>query len=144
MATPGIVNGTAVVFNNMLLSVDGEEVNLNGYITEFTWSTGTQSEHVQTLNQLAQPITVNSINSSPRCTFTFAPNKEDGFVALLGDRFNKFTLMMNYYVTGNMGAGVQTVLVQQAMQDEQTGSGGAQRPANTGTISYKAVFVGFV
>lgn len=145
MATPGTVNGTPVVFNNMILSIDGEtDIPLNGYITDFNWTTGAQSGHVQTMNPLAQPVTTNAINCTPKCTFTFAPNKQDSFVALLGDRFNKFTLMMNYYVTGMPESTSQTVLVQQAQEDELTGGGGAMRVANFGTISYNAVFIGFV
>lgn len=142
---PGTVNGTPVVWNNVLLSIDGEtDIPLNGYLTDISWTTGTQTEHVQTMNPLAQPITTNSINSSPRCNFTFAPAKVDGFVALLGDRFNKFTLMLNYYVTGHMDQGTQTVLIQQAQEDELTGSAGAMKAANMGSISYKAVFIGYV
>lgn len=139
------MNGTSVVFNNVLLSIDGETDNgVNGYITDLSWSTGGQSEHVQTLNPQAQPIEVNSINCSPTFTMNFAPGAEEKFYAFLNDRFTKFTLLLTYYVTGDLGGETKTLLIQNAKQDTVTGGSGAMRPANFGGMSYKATFIGFV
>ena len=144
-ATTGSMNGTPVVFNNMLLSVNGETDNgINGYITDFNWTTGSQTEWVQTMNPQAEPITTNSINCTPRFTMNFAPNGEKAFYAFLGDRWTKFTLLITYYVTGNLEGETKTLLIQNAQQDDTTGGGGAMRPANFGGISFKATHIGFV
>ena len=145
MAVSGTVNGTPVVFNNVILSIDGQtDVGVNGYITDISWSTGTQTEHVQTLNPSAQPITTNAVNSSPICSFSFAPMGEEAFYAILGDRWTKFTLLLTYYTTGYLEGTTKTVLIQNAQQDVQSGSSSAQRPANFGSISYKCTYCGFV
>lgn len=145
MAFTGTVNGTPVVFNNVLVSIDGTtEIGVNGYITDLSWSTGTQVEHVQTLNPSAQPIQVNAINSSPTFSLNFAPMGEQAFYSILGDRWSKFTMLLTYYVTGDLSGATQTVLLQNCQQDVQTGSSGAQRPANFGSISFKCTYCGFI
>ena len=139
------VNGTPQVFNNMMLFINGKkDIDIQGYIMSINWSTGTQSEHVQTLNQLAEPITVNSINSSPSATITFAPGAYKNFYSFLNDRFTPFTLNFNNYTTGNLNGSTKALVLNNGKLDIQTGSSSAQTPQNTGTFSVKCTSIGWV
>jgi hypothetical protein len=140
------VNGNPQVFNNVILSINGDSqgVPLNGYIKNVRWSTGTQTDHVRTLNPLAEPITTNSITSSPQGSITFVAGAFGTFYQFLNNRFTKFTLQFIQYTTGDLGGETQTLVIKNAQLDDLSGSSDEGSAANMNTIGFKSVFCGYL
>lgn len=139
------VNGTPQVFNNALLSINGETqgIDINGYIKNLRWSTGTQTAHVMTLNPLAAPITVNSICNSPSGSITFVAGAFETFYAFLNGRFTKFTLQFIQYTTGDLTT-TKTLSINSAQLDDVSGAIDESSPANTLTVGFKAISAVFI
>lgn len=140
MATNGIViNGSAVVYNNAILYVNGAEYEVNGYIQGIQYDTGTQSEHVQTLNQYGDPIAVNPINGAPTATISFAPGAFGAIYALMNNRFVPISLTIEEYVTGNLEGNTHTLQIIGALPDGHSSSISPQSAASTKVMRFKAV-----
>ena len=139
------VNGTPQVFNNALLLLNGSNaIDIQGYIMGIRWTTGTQSEHVQTLNENAQPIAINPINSTPSGTITFAPGAFTTFYTFLNDRFTPFTLQFTYYTTGDLAGSTQDLLISGCKLDAVNGGVTPQSPANAGDFGFKATSINWL
>lgn len=145
MANSILVNGTPQVFNNMLVSFNGDSsVELNNYIKSLSWSTGTQAENVKTVNQLAQPITNNQVVNDPSVSISFAPGAWQNFYAMLNDRGGQFTLQLTNYTTGNLSGAQQNVLIQNARINVNGGGVEATSSSNPSSVSFVATYAGYV
>jgi hypothetical protein len=135
------VNGTPQVFNSVLLAINGDTTGteINGYIKSVSYTTGTLSEHVKTMNPDAKPITINSVCSEPSCEITFVAGAFATFYALLAtSRFTKFSLSFIQYTTGDLAGPSQTMSINNAQLDQLSGTSSANSPENPLTIRFKA------
>ncbi len=131
-------NGTLQIFNNVILSLNGNtEVELNEYIKNIRYTTGTQTVHVGTLNIKARPY-INSICSSPSGTITFVTAAYGQFYQFLNDRFSKFSLQFIQYTTGDPGGENRILLIDTAQIDDISGSMEESSGANLVTMGFKA------
>jgi len=135
------VNGTPQVFNNVLLSLNGDTTGfeINGYIKSIRWSTGTRTDHVKTLTTTADPLTTNSVSSSPAGSITFVSGAFSNiFKSFVNDRFTKFTLQFIEYTTGNIAGPNNILVISSAQLDDDSGTIDEGSPSNMRTIGFKA------
>lgn len=146
MATNTInVNGTPVVFNNVLVSVDGDtDFPINEYLMGVTFSTGSQSDHVKTITKTGDPVTTNLVVSSPVATLTFAPMMADAFYTFLNNKYSTFTLQLIQYVTGNMAGPRKTLLIENSRINENSGGMKPNSSSNDGSVSIVATKIGYI
>ncbi len=139
------VNGTAQVFNNVLLSLNGDtSIEINEYIKNIRFTTGTQTAHVPTINQNATPITTNAVCSSPSGSITFVSGNFETFYQFLNGRFPKFTLQFIQYTTGDLAGPSRTLSINYAQLDDMSGSIDENSPANMNTIGFKATSITWI
>lgn len=138
MANGIIINGSAVVYNNAILYINGSEYEINGYIQGIQYDTGTQSEHIQTLTEFGDPIGVNPINDAPTATISFAPGAFLAIYSLMNTRFTPFSLTIEEYTTGNLDGNTHTLQIIGALPDGNSGNIGPQQAASTKTMRFKA------
>ncbi len=140
-----VVQGTPQVYNAILVSINGSSsVEINDYIKSISWSTGTQSENVKTINQNAAPITNNAVVSDPSVNISFAPGAWQNFYAMLNDRFSQFTLQLTNYTIGDLAGAQQNVLIQNARVNVNSGGSQASNPDNPSSVSFVATSAGYI
>ncbi len=138
------VNGTPQVFNSILLGINGDTkgTEINGYIKNVSYSTGTLSAHVITMRPDANPADVNQVCSEPVCTITFVAGAFTTFWAILATaRTQKFNLSFIQYTTGDMAGPSQTMSINGARLDKLAGSAAANSPENPVTLDFKAISI---
>ena len=139
------VNGTPIVFNNVLVSIDGDSsFPINEYLTSITYTTGTQSDHVLTINKKSEPISTNLVVSRPVGTLSFAPMMSEAFYAFLNDKYSTFTLQLIQYVTGHLDGPTKTLLIANARINEVSGGMKPSTAQNEGSVSYVATSTGYI
>lgn len=139
------VNGTAQVFNAVLLTVNGDSgVEINGYIKNIRFTTGTQSEHVTTINPLAQSIDVNPVCSTPSGSITFVSGNFENFYQFLNDRYTRFSLSFIQYTTGDLDGATRTLAINNAKIDDISGSSDAGSPNNMNTMGFKCTNIAWI
>jgi hypothetical protein len=145
MANNIIINGTPQVFNNVLISVDGDTATeFNNYIKSISWSSGTQAENVKTITQTAEPITNNQIVNDPSLNISFAPGAWKNLYAMLNDRGSQFTLQLTSYTTGHLSGPQQNLLVSNARLNTIGGGAEATSASNPGSVSFVATSVKYI
>lgn len=138
------VNGYPTVFNAMELLVDGEVFGLNGYFSDFSWTTGSQSDWVKSIDKLGRPTTTNPINNSPEGSFTYNMANLPIINQWFNSRFNKYNFILRYYVVGNPAGESMSIAIEGACIDTNSNTGGQGRSATTGVLSFKAVYIGYL
>lgn len=131
-------NGAVQVLNTALLSVNGTTgIDVQDYITSMRWTSGSQSDHISTINGQAQSIAVNPINSRPSGSITFVAGTFPTFYQFLNNRNVPFSLQITMYTTGDLGGITQSVLLTNVLLDDIGGGVEAGNPANTNTFGFK-------
>lgn len=144
MANKININGTPQIFNTALMYINGGDeagTEIDGYIQSISYTTGTQTEHVQTINSDAAPLTTNPINSTPSANITFATGAFANFYKFLNNRFQKFTLSFIYYTTGDLNGAKQTFELKDCQLDAISGGVSTGSPNNTGTFGIKCTHI---
>jgi hypothetical protein len=145
MPTTINVNGTPEVFNNVLVSVDGDtEFPINEYLMGITYSTGSQADHVKTITKTGNPVATNVIVSSPTATLSFAPMMEEAFYTFLNNKFSTFTMQLIQYVTGRLDGSRKTLLIENARINEVSGGMKPSSSSNDGSFSIVATYIGYI
>lgn len=145
MATNINVNSTAQIFNNVLMSVDGDtDFPLNGYISGVTFTTGSQADWIKTFTSDGNPKDTNLIVSSPTSTITFAPMMIESFYTFLNNKYSKFTLQFIQYTTGNMNGPRKTLLIENARINENSGTMRPSSPAHEFSLSIVATKIEWI
>ena len=130
------------VWNNAIITIDGEETEINGYLQGISFDTGKGAEHIQTLNQLAHAIGTNLINDAPSGSLIIAPGMFKNFYTFLNGR-KKFELQINEYTTGYLEGETHLIQVVNCQLSGVSGDIGPMRPASTMTVNFIATQVIF-
>lgn len=139
------VNGTPIVFNNVLVSVDGDaEFPINYYVQGIDYSTGTQASHIKAFHPLGKSISTGLVISSPTATLKFAPMMAEAFYTFLNNKFSTFTMQLIQYVTGNLDGPRKTLLIENARINEMSGSMNPDSPQNSGSFSLVATDIRWI
>ncbi len=139
------VNGTPIVFNSVLVSVDGDtDFPINYYVSGIDYSTGSQADHVKAFHPLGKPITTNLMVSTPTATLKFYPMMDEAFYTFLNNKFSTFTLQLIQYVTGNLAGAKKTLLIENARINEMSGSMNPTSAHNDGSVSIVATDIRWI
>jgi hypothetical protein len=132
------VNGTPTAYNNVTVYIDGEEIEINGYIMGIDYDTGTSSEHLQTCTPNGVAKLINPINYAPSGSIRFAPGEFANFYALMNNRFTPFTLTFLEFTTGHQGGSAHSLTIKNALYAGSSGSMSPQQVASTKVFRFNA------
>ena len=124
-------------YNNCIITIDGEETEINGYLQGVSYNTGTGAGHVQTLNPTGDASGTNLTNYSPRGQLNFAPGMLANFYAFLNGR-RKFSLTINEYATGYLEGESHLIQIISAQLEQFGGNIAPMQTASTVTVDYIA------
>lgn len=114
-----IINGSAVVFNNVFVTINGSETDIQGYITGLNISSSGMADHVKTNTIDGSVVAVNPLIKAPQGTLTFSPGAFTTFYSFLNNRFTPFTLQIKYFVLGNLGGANQSITIAGALFSDE-------------------------
>jgi hypothetical protein len=136
MAVTVNADGALQVYNALWLQIDGQDTPLNGLCTTISYSTGTESSHVQAITTDGYPVDVNAINCSPTGTIIFnSASTLNRFKLFLNNRI-RFNLIFREFRVGSFADSGSNLQLSNCMISETSMSASQGSPSNTISLNF--------